>query len=217
MPTVPARKLVILVDDDPGFLKAVGRLLSAHGFDSQLFSCVRDFHSRAQLERASCLLLDIDLNGESGIELRRKITISGRATPVIFMTGNDSECVRQAAMEAGCVGFVRKPFVAQSLMDALEKACAESKLRLPPVTASSAPAAPPRPDDRLPRIFPFDHFQAALERARLREERAAAKCRAAEIIVESEELLREADEILSHHPCIDSLWTSVSQPNERSR
>ena len=123
MATVPPRKLVIVVDDDPGLLKAVGRLLTAHGFDSELFSSVRDFRSRAQLYLAECVVLDINLsNGESGIEVRRKLTAEWPSIPVIFITGNDSEGVRRSAMEAGCIAYLTKPFSVNSLMIAIEKA-----------------------------------------------------------------------------------------------
>ena len=56
MPTVPARKRVIVLDDDLGLLKAVGRLLTAQGVEAELFSSVQDFHNRAELRRAMCVV-----------------------------------------------------------------------------------------------------------------------------------------------------------------
>jgi FixJ family two-component response regulator len=124
MATVGARKLVIVVDDELGVLKGIGRLLKARGFDSELFSSVKDFQNRASLQLAVCLVLDINLNGESGIDIRRKLTATWPSVPAIFITGNDSAAARKAAMEAGCIAYLTKPFSANSLLDAIEKASA---------------------------------------------------------------------------------------------
>ena len=116
-----ARKLVIVVDDDRSMLRSVERLLKAHGFDVAVFDRVEDFLARANLCEAACLVLDIQLDpdGMSGIELRRRLTLSGIELPVIFITGNDSARSRQAATEAGCSAYLPKPFAAASLIDAI--------------------------------------------------------------------------------------------------
>ena len=99
--TAPAHKLVVVLDDDPGVLKAIGRLLKARGFECELFSSAQDFRDRAQLDRSMCLILDVNLDGESGIELRRKLSETWPSIPVVFITANDGEGNRQAAIEAG--------------------------------------------------------------------------------------------------------------------
>jgi FixJ family two-component response regulator len=120
----PAQRLVIVLDDDPGVLKGIQRLLTACGVDSELFSSVQDFQIRARLHSASCLILDINLNGESGIQVRRQLTVTWPSLPVIFITANDNEGIRGAALEAGCVAYLVKPFSAKSLMNAIEQASA---------------------------------------------------------------------------------------------
>jgi len=117
---LPRRKAVFVVEDDPGMLKGLDRLLKVHGFSSRLFESVDDFNSRAKLQEAMCLVLDVNLNGESGIELSRQLAICGISIPVIFITANDSDSTRKAAMEVGCVAYLAKPFPAKSLMDAIE-------------------------------------------------------------------------------------------------
>jgi len=119
-----ARRLVIVLDDDPGVLKAVQRLLTAGGFDCELFSSVQDFQIGARLYLAECVVLDINLDSESGIEVRRKLTVTWPSIPVILITGNDNDGSRRAAMEAGCIAYLTKPFSADSLLDAIEKASA---------------------------------------------------------------------------------------------
>ena len=128
-PKVSTGKAVLVLDDDPSMLKGVERLLNAHGFESKLFDSVENFCRGAQLHEALCLVLDINLDGKSGIELSRELVTSGISLPVIFITGNDSDTTRRAAMEAGCVAYLTKPFPAKSLIGAIEKVSAERTAR----------------------------------------------------------------------------------------
>jgi FixJ family two-component response regulator len=68
------------------------------------------------------VILDVDLNSESGIDLRRQLTERGVELPVVFITGNDSDAKRSAAIESGCVAYLTKPFSARSLIEPVEKA-----------------------------------------------------------------------------------------------
>jgi FixJ family two-component response regulator len=124
---VTTRRLVLVVDDDPSILGAVERLLRVHGFDAEVFSTVESFLARANFCGATCLVLDIHLNGVSGIELKRRLTLSGIELPVIFITANDSETTRKAALEAGCIAYLPKPFPTKSLMDALDSALGQTR------------------------------------------------------------------------------------------
>jgi FixJ family two-component response regulator len=124
---VTTRKLILVVDDDPSILGAVERLLRVRGFDTEVFNTVESFLNRANLYDATCLVLDIHLHGMTGIDLRRQLTRSGIELPVIFITANDSEPIRKAAMEAGCVAYLPKPFPTKSLIDAIEVALGQSK------------------------------------------------------------------------------------------
>src|SRR5262245_31066698 len=116
------RKLVVVVDDDGSMLKSLERLLNASGFDTELFSSAEAFLARTCAREAACLVLDIHLGGMSGIELRRRLAASGSAVPVVFMTAFDDERTHDAAVEAGCVVCLRKPFPARSLIGAIESA-----------------------------------------------------------------------------------------------
>ena len=120
--TVTARKLVIVVDDDPSILGAVERLLRIHGFNTEVFNTVESFLDRANFYGATCVILDIHLKGMSGIDLRRQLTRSGIEIPVVFITANDSDATRKAAVEAGCVAYLPKPFPTKLLIDAIEAA-----------------------------------------------------------------------------------------------
>jgi FixJ family two-component response regulator len=120
---------IVVVDDDPSVLCAVERVLKANGFAAEVYDTVEALLSGATLRDASCLVLDINLNGTCGIELKRQLTRSGVSLPVIFMTGDDKEATRQAALEAGCVAYLRKPFSSSALMTAIIKSVSPSLRR----------------------------------------------------------------------------------------
>jgi FixJ family two-component response regulator len=70
----------------------------------------------------ACLILDIHLNGMSGIELRRRLNAVRSKLPVIFITAADDEVIRREAIEVGCVACLNKPFPPNSLIGAINKA-----------------------------------------------------------------------------------------------
>ncbi|HWZ41076.1 MAG TPA: response regulator [Bradyrhizobium sp.] len=121
---MPNGKLVFVVDDDPGMLRGVKRLLRQHGYDSVLFASAEAFQNQGDFENALCVILDINLNDGSGIELRRCLKAAGISVPVIYITGNDNPADRMAALQSGCLAYLTKPFSAKSLIEPLTRASA---------------------------------------------------------------------------------------------
>jgi FixJ family two-component response regulator len=121
---LPTRKSVFVVDDDPSMRMGMKRLLRVHGYNATLFDSADALLSHGDFGRAFCVILDINLNGESGIALRRCLADRGVRLPVIYITGDDSEANRAAAIESGCIAYVAKPFAAQSLIEPVARACA---------------------------------------------------------------------------------------------
>jgi FixJ family two-component response regulator len=118
------QRLVLVVDDDLGTLRGLKRLLREHGYESVLFDSVEAFEGCDDFERAICIVLDIQLNGKSGIEVRYRLSDAGISLPVIYITANDSETIRTAAVESGCIAYLRKPFPAMALIEPIEKVVA---------------------------------------------------------------------------------------------
>jgi FixJ family two-component response regulator len=129
---LPHPNLVLVVDDDPGMLRGVKRLLREHGFDSVLFASAEAFQNHNDFEKALCVLLDINLGDGSGIELRHRLKADGISVPVIYMTGNDNPAVRMAALQSGCLAYLTKPFSAKSLIEPLKRASAGAYVVRPP-------------------------------------------------------------------------------------
>ena len=121
---MPNRNLVLVVDDDPGMLRGVQRLLRQHDYEPILFSSAEAFKNHIDFEGAVCVILDINLPDGSGIELRHRLRVDGISVPVIYMTGNEDPAVRNAAVGSGCIAFLTKPFSAQSLIEPIKKASA---------------------------------------------------------------------------------------------
>jgi len=105
-------------------LRAIKRLLQQHDYEPILFSSAQDFKSHTDFESAACVILDINLQDGSGIELRHGLNDAGISVPVIYMTGKGYPAVRKAAVASGCVAFLTKPFSMQSLIEPLKKASA---------------------------------------------------------------------------------------------
>jgi FixJ family two-component response regulator len=121
------RNLVLVVDDDLGMLRAIKRLLRQHDYEPILFSSAQAFKSHTDFEKAACVILDINLNDGSGIELRQGLKAAGVSVPVIYITGNASPAVRDAALRSGCVAFLTKPFSSQELIEPLKRVVGHPK------------------------------------------------------------------------------------------
>ena len=111
------RKLVFVVDDDASMLRSIQRLLTGHGFNARVFDSGTALLGQDDFDEAFCIILDINLNDQSGIDLRTELAAQGVVAPVIFITGDDSPAKRSAAMRSGCLAYLTKPFSARSLIE----------------------------------------------------------------------------------------------------
>jgi FixJ family two-component response regulator len=116
------RNLVSVVDDDPGMLKCIQRLLRQHAYEPILFSSAEAFKNYTDVDKADCVILDINLEDGSGIELRHDLKAAGVSVPVIYITGNESSAVREAALQSGCLAILTKPFSVRELIEPLQRA-----------------------------------------------------------------------------------------------
>jgi len=115
-------RLVAVVDDDASMRTSIERLLQAKEYATIAFASAEEFLRSGAVDATIALVLDIHLRGMSGIELRRRLAAAGSTTPVVFITAFDDEKTRDEALAAGCVDYLRKPFDANQLVAALERA-----------------------------------------------------------------------------------------------
>ena len=104
--------------------RGVKRLLREHGFKAVLFNSAEALRSHEDFSEAFCIVLDINLNDASGIDLRGQLAAAGITLPVIYITGNDNHATRMAALQSGCIAYLTKPFPAKSLIEPIELASA---------------------------------------------------------------------------------------------
>jgi FixJ family two-component response regulator len=108
--------------------RGVERLLNAHGFPTEGYDSAETFLDRETPSNIVCIVLDIDLQGMSGIELRHRLKDSGSRLPVIFITAIDDDALELQAVQAGCIACLHKPFPAASLISAINRALASPSI-----------------------------------------------------------------------------------------
>ena len=120
---------VLIVDDDPEFRDSVGRLLRSVGLHTQQFSSVTEFLNADLSDGPTCLVLDIRMPGQSGLELQRDLAAANRQLPIIFITAHGDIPMTVQAMKRGAIEFLTKPFRDQDLLDAVEAGLARDRAR----------------------------------------------------------------------------------------
>jgi FixJ family two-component response regulator len=121
--------VVIVVDDDPSIRKAIDRLLRSVGLRVELFESAQEFLQSNRLDTPSCIVLDVRLPGQSGLNLQRDLAAAHMHVPVIFVTARGDIPMSVRAMKAGAVEFLTKPFHDQDLLDAIEVALGKDRAR----------------------------------------------------------------------------------------
>jgi FixJ family two-component response regulator len=107
--------LIAIVDDDVMVREATKDLVETFGFEARAFTSADEFMNSDCVDRTSCLIADVQMRGTNGLQLHRKLVVSGQHIPVIFITAFPDERVRKRALTAGAVCCLSKPFDAESL------------------------------------------------------------------------------------------------------
>lgn len=121
--------VIYVVDDDRSVLASLESLLASDGYEVMTFSTPEAFLAARRADRPGCLVLDVRLRGASGLEFHRDMERSGIAVPVVFITGHGDVPMSVAAMKAGAIEFLLKPFRDQDLLDAVHTGIALDRQR----------------------------------------------------------------------------------------
>ncbi|MFC5067269.1 response regulator transcription factor [Flaviflagellibacter deserti] len=113
--------MVFIVDDDPSVRDSLQNLLCSVDQAVEGFASPTEFLEAERPDVPSCLVLDVRLPGQSGLEFHRQLTRSGIHLPIVFITGHGDVPMSVAAMKAGAIEFLTKPFREQDLLDAVQK------------------------------------------------------------------------------------------------
>jgi FixJ family two-component response regulator len=115
--------MISIVDDDESVRESTKALVRSLGYSARTFSSAEEFLD-SNPDDTNCLILDIQMKGLSGVELLERLIAQGRRTPVIFVTAFPDERVRNHVLDAGAVGFLRKPVSDEKLIRCLDTALA---------------------------------------------------------------------------------------------
>ncbi len=115
---------VAVIDDDENICRSLGRLLRAAGMQPITYDSAESFLADTKHPQFSCLVLDIQLGGISGIELADRLAAVGGRTPIIFITAHDDPEARRAAEALGCVAYFRKTDSGKDVLEAIRRAAA---------------------------------------------------------------------------------------------
>ena len=114
--------MLSVVDDDTSVCTATGRLIRSLGFTVEIFTSGEEFLRLGSLQQTSCLVLDVQMPGMSGLRLQSHLAAAGHRIPIIFITAYPDERTRTLALRAGAVGFLYKPFSDEALLRAIDLA-----------------------------------------------------------------------------------------------
>jgi FixJ family two-component response regulator len=118
----PPPGTVFLLDDEPGMLKALTRLLKAEGYNVRAFTSAKAFIESYQPDVLSCLVLDVAMPELNGLELQHRLTRAGILLPIVFLTGHGDIPMSVQAIKEGALDFLTKPVKDVDLLRAVRAA-----------------------------------------------------------------------------------------------
>ena len=129
--------IVFVVDDDPLVRGSVSSLLRSAGLQARVFASTSEFLQEKRPPVPSCLVLDVRLPGESGLDFQAELSSRNIHIPIIFLTGHGDIPMSVRAIKAGAVEFLTKPFREQDMLDAVKLALGRDQSRIESEKAAS--------------------------------------------------------------------------------
>jgi FixJ family two-component response regulator len=128
MPARQADTSIAVVDDDPSVREGLSSLIRSAGLHVETFASAQEFLSRSGAETFSCLVLDLQMPGLSGLDLQKHMAEAEIEIPIVFLTGHGDIPASVRAMKAGAVEFLTKPFDEQDLLQAIQEAIERDRI-----------------------------------------------------------------------------------------
>ena len=120
-----SKPLIAIVDDDDSVCRAVRRLVRSLGMDAEIFCSGQEFLDLLESMPSftpDTVILDVQMPGMNGLDVQARLANSGRPCPVVFITAHDEVGIREKALAAGAVAFLRKPFNDALIIKTLQEA-----------------------------------------------------------------------------------------------
>ncbi|MBY5570790.1 response regulator transcription factor [Rhizobium leguminosarum] len=116
------KPVVHIIDDDKSYRTAIARLLSAHGLKVEAHESGDQFLARLSACEPGCVLLDLQMPGQSGLQIQCRLRELAPLLPVVFLTGKGDIRASVEAMKAGAKDFLEKSSTTAALMEAIDRA-----------------------------------------------------------------------------------------------
>jgi FixJ family two-component response regulator len=123
------QSVVFVIDDDPSIRDTMEDLLQSVGLAVRVFESPQEFLATERPDAPACLVLDVRLPGQSGLDFQRQLAASRIDLPIVFISGHGDVPMVAQAMKAGAIEFLSKPFRDQSLLDAIQAGIARDRIR----------------------------------------------------------------------------------------
>ncbi|MFQ5535411.1 MAG: response regulator transcription factor [Sphingomonadales bacterium] len=118
--------IVYIVDDDDGVRRTLGYLFETMGLETRGFASARDFLREFSADRPGCVILDMIMDGMTGLALLKELATLADTLPVIMITGHGDVSSAVAAMRHGAIDFIEKPYRNKVMIDSVREAIAKS-------------------------------------------------------------------------------------------
>jgi FixJ family two-component response regulator len=119
--------LISVVDDDESVRRTTKLLIESFGYRATAFESAETLLRRGQLNKTSCLVVDIQMPGMNGLQLQSHLATEGWSIPIIFITAYGNKQVHRKAMQAGAVAFLEKPFGDEQLLATIRSVLLQDK------------------------------------------------------------------------------------------
>jgi FixJ family two-component response regulator len=114
--------VIAIVDDDASVREGLLSLISSFGWRAEAFASAQEFLQRAGSEAPTCLVLDLQLPGTSGLDLQKRMAEAELEIPIVFLTGHGNIPSSVRAIKAGAIEFLTKPVDEEDLLRAIREA-----------------------------------------------------------------------------------------------
>jgi two-component system, LuxR family, response regulator FixJ len=118
---------IFIVDDDNSVRRSLSLFLTSHDYHVETFSSSEEFLARETYYGTGCILLDVNMDGKSGLELQDELLPKDSILPIIFITGRGNIQMTVRTMKKGAFNFLEKPFKNQELLQSVSEALALSQ------------------------------------------------------------------------------------------
>ncbi len=121
------KDILFVIDDDKSVRRSLSLFLTATGYEVETYAGAEEFLEREPHSGAGCLILDVNLEGKSGLDLQKKLVILNSHLPIIFITGWGNIPMSVDALRGGAINFLEKPFKEEVLLQSITEALELSK------------------------------------------------------------------------------------------